>query len=146
MFLTLGLVSGPAFAAPSDQGAEKEVLLGNNAVLYCDSLEPYPGDFVSDPVGFVIFNATKDKLMAQVVVKGATPNLELPVRLIQGGSGGGEDCHEVDGYVKTNKQGKGTLHLSEPITGTRAQVIIDTGGIYGTPTYRASEFYDIGTS
>jgi len=144
--LTAFALAGAAalgLAAPaSAQGAEKYELTGPNAVIFCSDLTPFPGEDVSQIApGFVIFNANQNKVSAVVSVKGAPPGKVLPVRLIQGGVGGGNDCHTVDGVITTNAQGHGTINVSEVPAGTRAQVIIDTSELFGTPTYRGTEIF-----
>lgn len=138
--LTVGLAVTSLAAGPAAAAAEKYKLTGPFANIFCNSLEPLDGSTEIAP-GFVVFNANKNKVSATVSVKDAPANTELPIRLIQGGDGGGNDCYEVDGVLRTNKNGKGTLHVSEPVAGTRAQVIIDTTELFGTPTYRGTEIF-----
>lgn len=47
----------------------------------------------------------------------------------------------IDVVVETNGQGNGTVHISEPGVSNRAQVIIDTGHLFATPTYRATDIF-----
>jgi hypothetical protein len=131
-------VTGTASAA-----AQKFPLVGPFANIACSNLTPSEEDVEQQAPGFAIFNANKNKVSAVVSLKDAPANTEFPIRLIQGTAGdeGGADCYTVDGILKTNAQGKGTLNVSEPPTGTRVQVIIDTSAIFGTPTFRATEFY-----
>jgi len=135
-----GLIIIALAATPAMGAAQKYPLVGPFADIYCDSLIPVDGAEDIAP-GFVVFNANENKVSATVSVKDAPANVDMPIRLLQGGPGGGEDCFEVDGVLKTNSQGKGTLHVQEPLTGTRAQVIIDTAALFGTPTYRGTEIY-----
>jgi hypothetical protein len=128
-------------ATPAMAAAEKYALVGPNANIFCSDLTPAGEDVSQTAPGFVVFNANKNKVSAVVSVKDAPPNTELPIRLIQGGPGGGNDCYTVDGVLKTNANGHGTLNVSEVPTGTRAQVIIDTTAIFGTPTYRGTDIF-----
>ena len=140
--LALAGAAALSLATPaSAQGAEKYPLVGPNAVIFCSDLTPADIDVSQIAPGFVIFNANQNKVSAVVSVKGAPPGKVLPVRLIQGGVGGGNDCHTVDGVITTNAQGHGTINVSEVPAGTRAQVIIDTSELFGTPTYRGTEIF-----
>lgn len=127
-------------AGPASASAEKYDLVGPNANIFCDDLTPLDGATELAP-GFVVFNANKNKVSAVVSLKDAPPNTKFPVRLIQGGAGGGNDCYAVDGTLTTNGAGKGTLNVAETPTGTRAQVIIDTSVLTGTPTVRATDIF-----
>lgn len=138
--ITLGVALGLSANAVA-QGAKKQILVGPSAVISCKTVEPSfwdNGSVVQD--GFVIFNYAdgSNKLMATVKLKGASPNTEYPVRLIQGNSG---DCHTFDGILTTNKKGNGVLHIDEDGYGEVAQVIIDTGSQYGTPTWRGTDIF-----
>jgi hypothetical protein len=132
--------------APASAAAEKYPLVGPFASVFCGSLEPAEDEDNATKVapGFAIFNANKNKVSAVVSVKDAPPNTEFPIRLIQGGAGGGTDCYIVDGTLKTNGNGQGTLNVAEPVAGTRAQVIIDTTELFGTPTFRATDIFVFG--
>lgn len=135
----LTLTAGPASAA-----AEKYALVGPDANIFCSDLTPAFEDVSQIAPGFAVFNVNKNKLSAVVSLKDAPPNTQFPIRLIQGGVGGGEDCFTVDGTLTTNGQGKGTLNVAEPPIGTRAQVIVDTTVLTGTPTYRATDVFVFG--
>lgn len=136
---TIGLLIASS-PSPATAAAEKYRLTGPEANIFCNSLEPLDEADTIVP-GFVIFNAIKKKVSATVSVKDAPANVDLPVRLIQGGVGGGGDCYEIDAILRTNGQGKGTVHVAEPRTGTRAQVIIDTTALFGTPTFRGTGIF-----
>jgi hypothetical protein len=128
-------------SAVAAQGADKYDLIGPEANVFCVSLTPVPGENVSlFQEGFAVFNANNAGTISAVVsLKGAAPNTDYPVRLIQGG---GADCHIVDGILTTNGQGNGTLRVAEDANGSgRAQVIIDTGRSVATPTYRATNIF-----
>jgi hypothetical protein len=131
-----------ALAEPASAAAEKYPLTGPYANISCADLTPLDGSVDIAP-GFVVFNANKNKLSAVVSVKDAPPNTQFPIRLIQGtrNDEGSIDCYTVDGILKTNAQGKGTLNVAEPVVGTRAQVVIDTTALFGTPTYRGTEMF-----
>lgn len=131
-------------AAPASAAAQKSELVGPSANIFCSDLTPAGEDVSQVAPGFVVFNANTNKVSAVVSVKDAPPNSELPIRLIQGGPGGGNDCYTVDGTLKVNQNGKGTLNVDEVPAGTRAQVIIDTSELFGTPTFRGSEVFVFG--
>ncbi len=135
----LVLSAGSASAA-----AEKYALVGPAANVFCNDLTPAGEDISQVAPGFAVFNANKNKVSVVVSVKDAPPNTTFPIRLIQGGVGGGTDCGTVDGTLTTNGNGHGTLNVSETPTGTRAQVIIDTSALTQTPTYRATEIFTFG--
>jgi hypothetical protein len=129
-------------AGPASAAAQKYPLVGPFASVFCSTLEPSDEDFTPTRApGFAVFNANANKVSAVVSVKGAPPNTALPVRLVQGGPGGGGDCYDVDGVIRTNGQGNGTLNVAEAPAGTRAQVIIDTTEIFGVPSYRATDIF-----
>lgn len=128
-------------ASPAAAGAEKYALVGPSANIFCSDLTPAGEDVSQVAPGFAIFNANANKVGAVVSLKDAPPNAQFPVRLVQGGLGGGGDCFTVDGTLTTNGQGKGTLNVAEPPVGTRAQVIIDTTVLTGTPSYRATDIF-----
>ena len=135
---------GVGLAAPASAAAEKYALVGPAADVFCSDLTPAPDENISQIApGFAIFNANQNKVSAVVSVKDAPPNTEFPIRLIQAG-GTGFDCFTVDGTLKTNGNGKGTLNVSEAPDGTRAQVIIDTSVLTGTPSYRATQPFVFG--
>lgn len=149
-FSRLALALGAALsavllvAAPASAAAQKSDLVGPNANIFCSDLTPAGEDVSQTAPGFVIFNANKNKVSAVVSVKDAPPNVSLPIRLIQGGPGGGNDCYTVDGTLTVNQNGKGTLNVSEAPVGSRVQVIIDTTSLFGTPTFRGSAIYVFG--
>jgi hypothetical protein len=140
--LALAGAAALGLAAPAAaQGAEKYPLVGPAANIFCSDLTPAGEDVSQLAPGFVVFNANKNKVSAVVSVKDAPPGKVLPVRLIQGGVGGGNDCYAVDGVITTNAQGNGTINVAEAPAGTRAQVIIDTSELFGTPTFRGTEIF-----
>ena len=135
---------GPAGAA-AGPGAAKLPLVGPTAEVFCSDVQPVPWEDAGTAFpGFVVFNedVDADLVKATVSVKGWEANTTYPVRLIQAGSG---DCHTVDGAIETNGQGNGTLHLEEAKSpGAPAmQIIVDTGTIFGTPSVRATEPYEL---
>ena len=128
-------------AAPAHAAAQKYGLVGPAANISCEALDPVESEDSSQRLsGFVVFNDGEGSITAVVSVKRATPNTALPVRLIQSGS---VDCWDMDGVLRTNGQGNGTLRIKEPVTGTHAQIIIDTRELFSTPTYRATSIYRI---
>lgn len=143
--LTLGVLGGMlGLTGSAAAAAQKHPLVGPLADVFCSDLTPADEDVSQTAPGFVVFNANRNKVSAVVSVKDAPPNTELPVRLVQGGVGGGQDCTTVDGTLTTNGNGQGTLNVSEAPAGTRAQVIIDTSELFGTPTFRGSEIFTFG--
>lgn len=137
------LAVGAVLAAtgPASAAAQKYDLVGPSANIFCSDLTPAGEDVSQVAPGFAVFNANKNKVSAVVSLKDAPPNASFPIRLIQGGVGGGNDCFTVDGTLTTNANGLGTLNVAETPTGTRAQVIIDTTVLTGTPTFRATDFF-----
>lgn len=135
-------LSGPAVAA----GANKVPLRGPGAIVACHSNQPVPGENVSQAgPGFVIFNeGALGVVHANVALKDASPNTTYVVRLVQAIPSGG-DCFSVDGLITTNGNGNGTLNIEEAkLAGaTSAQVIVDTSGLFNTPTYRGSDLYPL---
>lgn len=141
-FLGTSAVQAAGVAGP---GAAKLDLVGPAAIVYCSTVEPFPGDDGGTAFpGFVVFNQDVDAgtVKATVSVKGWAADTTYPVRLIQGDSG---DCYTVDGTIVTNGQGNGTLHIEEAKhpSATAMQVIIDTNVIFGNPTTRATELYEL---
>jgi hypothetical protein len=140
--LTLGVLGGMlGLTGTAAAAAQKHPLVGPFADVFCSDLTPADEDVSQTAPGFVVFNANRNKVSAVVSLKDAPPNAQFPVRLVQGGPGGGGDCFTVDGTLTTNGQGKGTLNVAEPPVGTRAQVIIDTTVLTGTPSYRATDIF-----
>jgi hypothetical protein len=125
-------------------GAAKEGLVGPFASVFCVGVDPADGDISQTGPGFVIFNQdiTAGTVSANVVLKGAMPNMAYVVRLIQSD---GNDCFTVDATLVTNRQGNGTAHVREPIRAgsTAVNVIIDTSSMFVSPTWRAAEKYTL---
>jgi len=142
--LTLAGLASLGLATPAGAAAVKSDLVGPAANIFCSDLTPADEDVSQTAPGFVIFNANNNKVSAVVSVKDAPPGKVLPVRLIQGGPGGGNDCYDVDGVLTVNGNGKGTINVAEAPAGTRAQVIIDTSELFGTPTFRGSQVFVFG--
>jgi len=141
--ISLVAVVGLTFAGTSVHAAtvDKYPLTGPSANLFCYNLEPFPGEVVGEHAdGFALFKANQGTLTGSFHLRNVEPNTDYVIRLIQAA---GNDCHTVDAILHTNKNGVGSVRWSEPIVGARAQVIIDTGDIYGNPTYRATEFFTI---
>jgi hypothetical protein len=126
-----------AEAAP---GAERLDLLGPQARARCDGSgvrEGIPG------FGFAVINTVDGSVRATVALQGVTPDTTYRVLLIQGI----DDCFTTDTTLTTNRQGNGTVRLSEPtVSGTAfvavcrpaAPVFEGCGGFieaYITPTY-----------
>ena len=140
----VGLVAaaGLTFAATPAQAVtvDKQTLVGPYTNITCVGLEPADIDISETLAGFALFKAdtTKNTLSVAVNIRGAEPNTEYPVRFLQSN---GDDCFIIDGTLTTRANGNGSLRLSEPITGTAAQVIIDTSELFGLPSYRASQAF-----
>ncbi|GAA2513203.1 hypothetical protein GCM10010201_05900 [Pilimelia columellifera subsp. columellifera] len=138
-----------ATATPALAGAVpipvKQPLVGPGAVIYCDSLEPFPGDDPSQlGPGDIALNQSPNgsTVSADVVLRAAAPNTVYFVRLIQSD---GIDCHTFDATTTTNAHGTGFVRVEEPtrLGATATQVIIDTAGQYGFPTFRAAARYEL---
>ena len=135
--------AGLTTAASAGPGAAKEALVGPDAQVSCQTVQP--ADNPQPGPGFVIFNQDgSGGVHANVVLKGAAPDTTYVVRLIQAVPNG-SDCGNVDGTITTNGQGNGNVNIIEPkLTGaTAAQVIIDTGNLQATPTYRGSHLFQL---
>lgn len=142
--LSAGMVAGPASAAPQERGAQKIALVGPYGSLTCAELKPSESDRVTDePVGFVVFNQAGDTVKAQVVIQDGAPNALYRIRLVQAGADGAHDCHAINVAVRTNKQGRATANISEPVTGDRAQISIDSWDVRPRPALRASEDFKL---
>ena len=134
------LVGIVTLASPARaEGAAKYPLAGPYVNISCPWITPGPWENVTEVTpGFALFALDAQGSLSVVVhLQGAPPETEFPVRLIQGV----EDCWTVDGVLVTNAQGVGTLRLTEPDVGTRAQVVIDTSNLFGQPSYRATDFF-----
>ena len=134
------LVGIVTLASPARaEGAAKYPLAGPYVNISCRWITPGPWENVTEVTpGFALFNLDAQGSLSVVAhLQGAPPETEFPVRLIQGV----EDCWTVDGVLVTNAQGVGTLRLTEPDVGTRAQVVIDTSNLFGQPSYRATDFF-----
>jgi hypothetical protein len=134
---TVVLISVTIGSAASGQGATKLSLIGPRAVISCRSLDPLGENARQAGPGFVTFKERSGTLRTQVVLRGAEPQTRYVVRVIQRVG----DCFHVDGVTVTNDRGNGVLHLSEPLVREHAQVIIDTGRRYKSPTYRATRIF-----
>jgi hypothetical protein len=116
-------------AAAGGDGSGKFELLGPNGVALCDGsgvLSGAPGDF-----GFAVINAPDGTVSATVSIKKQQPNTDYVIRLVQGGA----DCFTVDATATTNGQGNATVHLSEASVSTHALIAVDTGVLFGAPTF-----------
>lgn len=122
--------SSTGVGSPVMEGARKFDLLGPNGIAFCDGsgvISGAPGDF-----GFAIINAPNDKTVeATVFIEKQKPNTKYVIRLVQGQS----DCFTVDATVMTNGQGNATVHLSEASTSSHALIAVDTGVLFGAPTF-----------
>lgn len=129
--------------APAQAAASKYPLVGPDANVYCNDLTPGSSEYIgSTPEGFVVFTVDGGFVSAVVSLKGWQPNTEYVIRLLQANAPTG--CYTADAAVTTNGQGNGTVRVAEPVDGTAAQVIVDTGGLFQRPTYRATVVYPIG--
>jgi hypothetical protein len=117
-------------------------LVGPAADISCQELEPGEEDVSEPGPGFVVFRTRSGTVSARVVLRGAEPSTDYPVRLLQSGDDA-TNCFVVNGVVHTNARGRGLLRVSEPITGEAAQVIVNTGALFGLPTYRALQAFNL---
>jgi len=134
-----------AAGATGAPGAAKEGLVGPRAVVSCVGLDPDPGENVRKPgPGFVVFNEdrTANTVSANVVLKDARPHTRYVIRLIQSD---GSDCFTVDATLTTNAHGNGEAMAVDHIdrSATAVNVIVDTGRLVHTPTYRAPHNYTL---
>jgi hypothetical protein len=134
---------GPATAAEAGSAARLP-LVGPAADVSCQELEPGAEDVSEPGPGFVVLKERPDTVSALVVLRGAQPNTDYPVRLLQSGDDA-TTCFVVNGVLHTNGRGAGVLRVSEPITGEAAQVIVNTGELFGLPTYRAAQAINLST-
>ena len=135
---------GPAPASEAAP-AERWPLVGPAADISCQELEPGEEDVSESGPGFVVFRQRSGTVSARVVLRGAQPDADYPVRLLQAGDDA-TTCYIVNGVLHTNARGAGALRVSEPITGAAAQVIVNTGDLFGLPTYRALNAINLATS
>ena len=142
--LMAGIGAGPAAAAPGDRGAQKIPLVGPYGSISCAELQPSQSDRVTDePVGFVVFNQAGDTVKAQVVIQNGAPNALHRIRLVQADENGAQDCHAINVAVRTNKHGRATANISEPVTGDRAQISIDSRDVRPVLALRATEAFNL---
>ncbi len=125
----------PAAAAPT-----RSPLVGPRADISCQELEPGDEDVSQAGPGHVAFAVRSGTVTARVVLRGAEPRTSYVVRLLQANDSS-TSCVEVNGVFRTNRNGNGSLRVTEPITGPAAQVIVNTGALFGQPTYRAESAF-----
>jgi hypothetical protein len=76
---------------------------------FCDGTPLAPG--ITQNGTATIKETGNGILIAEVALKGALPNTDYNVRLIQTPSGA--DCFTIDGVITTNGQGNGTITIKE---------------------------------
>jgi hypothetical protein len=134
---------GPTTASEAASAA-RSPLVGPAADVSCQELEPGEEDVSEPGPGFVVLKERSGTVSALVVLRGAQPDTDYPVRLLQSGDDA-STCFIVNGVLHTNGRGVGVLRVSEPVTGEAAQVIVDTGELFGLPTYRAVQAINLST-
>jgi hypothetical protein len=143
-----------AFVAPASAGTATMLngvpLVGPGAAVWCDSGEPFfPGivDKARSPgPGFVGYAASETMVGGSVTLRGAAPNTRYVVRFIQATPDPAywkSQCHGVDGYLWTDGSGNGSLYVREYRIPSAVALtfIVDTGDLFGTPTYRPTMTY-----
>jgi hypothetical protein len=79
----------------------------------------------TETFGFVIINKTASgKLIANVVLVGATPNATYNIRLIQV-LPGDPDCTMVDGTLTTDSLGNGNANIQEDVLSSPTSAWVD---------------------
>ena len=134
---TVGTVPSADAAAPG-----RSDLVGPQADVSCEELEPGAEDVSQPGPGFVVFKTRAGVLSARLVLRDAQPRTDYVVRVLQTGDDA-TTCFIVNGVLRTDGRGNGALRVSEPITGFAAQIIVNTGSLFGLPTYRAAEAFSL---
>jgi hypothetical protein len=116
-------------------------LVGPDAVRDCVGLpRDGEGNFSQNGPGLVAYsvNTAKHTISAEVTLAGARPHETYVVRLIQSD---GSDCLKENGSLVTSAGGAGTFNVTEAIDpgATSATIVIDTGALFGVPTYGSPE-------
>ena len=131
--LALSTVMAVATASPANAATVSSRLVGPDANLTCGKAEAEDGESINERGPGTVILRTKDgKITATVKLKKALPRTDYIVRLIQTQ----DDCHTVDGVIRTDRRGNGSLKRTEPITGTVAVVVVDTGALYAETRWR----------
>ena len=150
--LSAGLLVG-AVAAPTTGATARYVsapLVGPQAVIWCTDDSPYhPGQVdrasLAGP-GSVSFIAGDWSVGTTITLRGAQPYTTYVVRVVQGTQYlPSSDCHRVDATIRTDGFGNADVALREPRNpyGNSVQVIIDTGALYQTPSFRGMAWLSI---
>ena len=134
-------VLGPAPASEAAP-AGRLPLVGPAADVSCQELEPGEEDVSEPGPGYVVLRQRAGTVTAVVRLRGAQPDSDYTVRLLQAGDDA-TTCVTVNGVLHTNARGAGVLRVSEPVTGAAAQVIVNTGELFGLPTYRAAQAFSL---
>ena len=122
-----------ATATPANAATVKSRLVGPDANLTCGKDVAEDGESINERgPGKVTLKTKRGKVTATVELRKALPRTNYVVRLIQSPA----DCHTVDGIIRTDKRGNGELKRTEPITGTVAVAVVDTGALYAEPRWR----------
>jgi hypothetical protein len=123
----LGLITGIVGAASpnTNSHAQKVPLTQTNR----DCSGTVIGTPQTETFGFVVINKTgSGKLIANVVLVGATPNATYNIRLIQLSSrapNGSTECTTIDGSLTTDAQGNGDANVQEPVLEGTTGVWVD---------------------
>jgi hypothetical protein len=130
--LVLGATGLPSAGATGMQAHKAPLTQTNRA---CDA--SVIGDTRTEAFGFVnLIRPASGKLVAVVVLKGATPNTTYDIRLIQLVPGD-TDCRTVDGTLTTDADGNGSATVQEKILpgATKAWIDLNNHADY-------TQFYD----
>ena len=131
--LALTTVMVVTTATPAHAVTVESRLVGPDANLTCGKDVAEDGESVNERgPGKVTLKTKRGKVTATVTLKKALPRTDYVVRLIQTL----EDCHTVDGVIHTDRRGNGSLKRTEPIAGTVAVVVVDTGALHAEPGWR----------
>jgi hypothetical protein len=123
-----------ATATPANAITAKSRLVGPDANLTCGKDVAEDGESINERgPGNVTLKTKRGKVIAAVELKKALPRTDYVLRLIQTL----EDCHTVDGVIRTDRRGNGKLKHTERITGLVAVVHIDTGALHAEPHWRS---------
>ena len=133
--LALTTVLTVATATPADAATVQSRLVGPDANLTCGKDVAEDGENVNDSgPGKVTLKTKRGLVTATVTLRKALPRTDYVVRLVQTQG----DCHTVDGVIRTDRRGNGSLKRTEPIAGTVAVVVVDTGSLHAEPRWRGA--------
>ena len=140
--LALVTVMAVTTAIPASAATGKSRLVGPDANLTCGKDVAEDGEDVNERgPGKVTLKTKRGKVTAAVTLRKALPRTDYVVRLIQNQG----DCHTVDGLIRTDRRGNGSLKRTEPVAGTVAVVVVETGALYAEPRWRGEPLTTGGT-